>query len=1073
LASSASLSSIVADGSSTTVISATVQDVNGNTVKDATNQVTFSLTGQGTLIGSNPATPVNGVATITLRSGTLVASATVSATAGGLTGSNVKVDMVAGSASKLVSSVSPTSITADGTTTSLISIQVQDANGNIVTSYSNAITFNLTGVGTLEGTNPVSAVNGLASITLRSGTLTGSATVQSTSGALTVGSSYVNQVAGAAYKLVSSVSLASIVANGITVSTISVQVQDVNSNLVTTANNLITFNLTGVGGLEGTNPVNATSGIAKIVLRTTTLSGSATIQTTSGVLIAGSSYVNETAGAPVKLIVNGIPYNIKANGVSISTVTARVCDSNGNTVPSATNSINFGITSGNGTLVGSNPVSAVAGVASIQVKSTVNPSTIAINATTSGLTTGTTNVVTYLGAADHMVVEATPSVLATNGVDTVQIKGYVKDSDGDTVTTSNIPVTFNVNSPYEFKGTNPVNAVSGVASIVLATTTTQGVAIVNGYGTGVSTGTKNVTCSAIGIALYVGLRNNNSSIAANGVTVSTITAVIYDVMGDTVTSATNWLTFSIESGNGTLEGTNPVAAVAGVGKIVLRSTTISGVASVNAVSEGLTTGTTVVNVIAANANKLVCVATNSNLVADGVSEVDINAKVCDTNSNVVSTATDNVTFNVTGEGVLVGANPAAAVNGIATIKLRSTTKTGTINVGAASGSLTNGSVNVTSIAGAANKLVVGNNAGIIIADGLSVSTVTANICDINGNIVTSADNFVTFSVSGNGSLDGANPKRAVNGVASIRLKSTTTLGSALVSASVNGLTSGSTTVYTIGGTANKLILSGSPTSITAGGVSVSTVSVMIQDVNGNLVGTATDSITFIATGKGTIDSTNPVAAVNGVAKVVIRSTTLTGNVTIYADSGSMTQGKVILPSTAGSATKLVSSVNNSSITADGTSISTVTITIQDANSNAVTTANNQITFTVSGNGVLDGANPATAVNGVATIRLKSTTITGSATVYATASGLTDSSSYVNTVAGSANRLDAMSTLLSMVSDGVSVSTITATIYDINGNVVKGATNLVTFSVIGNGALEGTNPVNAVDGIATIKLEVRH
>ncbi len=94
-----------------------------------------------------------------------------------------------------------------------------------------------------------------------------------------------------------------------------------------------------------------------------------------------------------------------------------------------------------------------------------------------------------------------------------------------------------------------------------------------------------------------------NTILANGVSTSTITALLLDVLQDTVESATNEVTFTITSGDtsGSLIGTNPVNAINGIVSISLQSTTKPGIVTVEASSPGLTSGSTYVNVYTSEA----------------------------------------------------------------------------------------------------------------------------------------------------------------------------------------------------------------------------------------------------------------------------------------------------------------------------------------------------------------------------------------------------------------------------------------------------------------------------------------
>lgn len=91
------------------------------------------------------------------------------------------------------------------------------------------------------------------------------------------------------------------------------------------------------------------------------------------------------------------PSAILANGNTISTINAEIRDQFGNVISSATNQINFSITSGasSGRLIGTNPASAVNGIAEITLQSTSAPGNVTIEATSPGITAGSTVVTVY------------------------------------------------------------------------------------------------------------------------------------------------------------------------------------------------------------------------------------------------------------------------------------------------------------------------------------------------------------------------------------------------------------------------------------------------------------------------------------------------------------------------------------------------------------------------------------------------------------------------------------------------------------------------------------------------------
>ena len=136
----------------TRVVTATIQDANGNTVTtgaDSTLSVTFAKSaGTGTVTGLGSATAVAGVATITVTGG-LAGSVSIgaSATAAGGAISSVApplaFNVVAGSASKLAFTTASQVLTT-GVVSGTITVQIQDAGGNPVNQSGGTRTVNLT-----------------------------------------------------------------------------------------------------------------------------------------------------------------------------------------------------------------------------------------------------------------------------------------------------------------------------------------------------------------------------------------------------------------------------------------------------------------------------------------------------------------------------------------------------------------------------------------------------------------------------------------------------------------------------------------------------------------------------------------------------------------------------------------------------------------------------------------------------------------------------------------------------------------------------------------------------------------
>src|SRR5438067_3419675 len=148
---------------STRVLTATIQDGNGNTVTSGPNStlsVTFAKTaGAGTVTGLGSTNAVAGVATLTVT-GNQLGSVTISASAIGSggplaagTGNPITFTVVAGPASKDLLSGSTSDLTAG--TTRQLTATIQDANGNTITTGADSslnVTFSKTaGTGAVIG----------------------------------------------------------------------------------------------------------------------------------------------------------------------------------------------------------------------------------------------------------------------------------------------------------------------------------------------------------------------------------------------------------------------------------------------------------------------------------------------------------------------------------------------------------------------------------------------------------------------------------------------------------------------------------------------------------------------------------------------------------------------------------------------------------------------------------------------------------------------------------------------------------------------------------------------------------
>jgi beta-galactosidase len=139
---------------------------------------------------------------------------------------------------------------------------------------------------------------------------------------------------------------------------------------------------------------------------------SATVPYTAGTLIAsgaigGNVVARDTVITPgtatrVQVVIDTAGLQFAADGSDIAIVYGRIVDANGTVVPTAANSVTFTATAG-GTLVGSNPVNAIAGIASILLRAGTTGAQVVVNASSGNLTgsdTITAHVPPTTGIAD-------------------------------------------------------------------------------------------------------------------------------------------------------------------------------------------------------------------------------------------------------------------------------------------------------------------------------------------------------------------------------------------------------------------------------------------------------------------------------------------------------------------------------------------------------------------------------------------------------------------------------------------------------------------------------------------------
>ncbi len=571
-----------------------------------------------------------------------------------------------------------------------------------------------------------------------------------------------------------------------------------------------------------------------------------------------------------------------------------------------------------------------------------------------------------------------------------------------------------------------------------------------------------------------------------------VTVQIQDQFGNLTTSTAS-VTIAIGNNpsSGTLSGTTTVAAVNGTATFNNLSIDKAGTGyTLTTSSAGLTgAASNAFNITVGTATKLVFGTQPSNTTAVSSITPAVTMQVQDAGGNVVTGSTASITIAIgtnPSSGTLSGTTTVNAVSGVATFSNLSIDKAGTgYTLTASSSGLTGATSSAFNItAGAATKLAFGTQPSNTAAGASITPAVTVQVQDAGGNLVTTSTASITVAIGtnpGSGTLSGTTTQNAVNGIATFSGISINKIGTGYtLTANSTGLTQATSTAFNITpGAATQLVFGQQPTNTVAGASISPAVTVQVEDANGNVVTASTASITVAIganPGGGTLSGTKTVNAVSGVATFSGLSIDKTGTgYTLTAASTGLTGAtSSSFNITPGAASKLVFSQQPTNTTAAQTITPAVTVQVQDANSNLVTTSSASITVAIGtnpGSGTLSGTKVAGASSGIATFNDLSINKAGTGyTLTASGTGLTGAtSSTFNITAGAAAQLAFSQQPTNTVAGSSITPAVAVQIQDASGNVVTTSTTSITAAIATNpsgGTLSGSKTVSASAGIAT-------
>jgi len=575
-------------GTAFNITTITAQDVNNNTVTGFTSTVTF--VGTAGVTGTSPGFTAGVLSNASVTPTVAGSNLTVTVNDGsGHTGSATIATVNAGPAAKLAFTTQPGGGTGGTAWTTQPVVTVQDAGGNTVTSSSASITLAIgtnPGGGTLTcTTNPQNASAGVDTFAgcniNKAGT--GYTLTATSSGLTSATSSAFNITAGTATKVVFTTQPGGGTGGTAWTTQPIVTVEDANGNTVTgsSASIMLAIGTNPGGGTLTctTNPQSASSGVDTFAGCNINKAGTGytLTATSSGLTSATSSTFNITVGSAAQLAFTTQPGGGTGGTAWTTQPVVTVQDAGGNTVTSSSASITLaiGTNPGGGTLTctGGLSKSASSGVATFagcRINNTGNGYTL--TATSSGLTSATSNTFNITGAATKVVFTTQPGG-GTGGTPwTTQPVVTVEDTNGNTVTGSSASITLairtNPGGGTLTCTTNPQNASYGVDTFAGCKINTVGTGYtLRATSTGLTSATSNTFNITVGSAAQLAFTRQPGGGTGGTAWTTQPVVTVQDAGGNTVTGSSASVTLAIGTnpGGGTLTcTTNPQSASSGV-----------------------------------------------------------------------------------------------------------------------------------------------------------------------------------------------------------------------------------------------------------------------------------------------------------------------------------------------------------------------------------------------------------------------------------------------------------------------------------------------------------------------------
>jgi uncharacterized repeat protein (TIGR03803 family) len=1034
---------------------------------------------------------------------------------------------------RLVFIQQPRTTIAGNTLSPAVQVAIEDINGSIVSDSTANVTLTvMSGPGTLGGTATEPAVNGIATFSDLVLTALGNYTLKATDATdnLSNFSSAGFAIVSSASKLVFIQQPTSVVAGNVISPAVRIAIEDPLGTVITSANSTLTVSLaSGPGTMSGTFSVQMINGVATfsdLLLTTAGVYKLSASDPADGINNATSSNFSIRGGSPVQLMFSQPPSTVLAGQTISPVVKVAMVDAYGNTAATtslATITLSLATGPAAGTLTGTLSTNAQAGVATFNNLAISAPGWYTMQAVGGGLTAAaykffiTPNVAvmhTFNSATDGSMPES-PLILDASGNFYGTTSSGGSAGYGSVYTIAASSNAFNVLGMFD--GTNG-NIVAG--KIVLDANGN----LFGDSGGGGTSGNGTVFEVAAGshvISTVAAIGGAAGFFSGGGVTMDKYG----NLFGTTALGGANnaGAIFEVPAGSNTVttlasfNGSNGQESYSSL--LIDDSGNLYGVAY-----KGGAGGAGTVFKFDRQTSMLSALAsfdgTNGSSPYSGL-VMDIDGNLYGTteyggpghygtvfeipagSTSVVTLATFNGSSN--------GANPVgdlaidSAGNLFGTAQFGGTGNHGTVFMIAKGSNIistlaafngTNGSEPYSGVTVDANGNLFGatqfggiNDAGVAFElPGVGImyhlaflqqpGTTTAGVVapvsvaieDQYSSVVTGDNSPITIALTdGAGTLTGTTTAAAMNGIATFSNLSFATAGTFTL-ATYNGhnklaTTSGSFSVTP--GTPAKLAYVQLPFNLAAGQSFAPTVA--IEDSFGNIINTSNSTVMLNVSGPASLGGPLSVQAARGVATFPPLMFTTAGSYTLSAsDSQDSLAGFDSSSFTVSPAAPSHLVISQPAAAVAGSPF-TLSVAIEDAFNNTVTTDTANITITVAtGPGQLGGTKTNHAVNGIAAFTDLNLPTAGTYTLSAADSADSLSGQLTGSITvtpATASKLVVLQQPTSAVA-GTTIGTLQIAIEDAFGNLLTNDASTVSISLPGDaGTLSGTTAVRAINGIA--------